>query len=112
MDSLSFSEMDKQKVLVSVSELTRNILEHSNSNGFFSCSVKDGNGILITVRDFGTGIDHVERILTGEKMKTSRGLGMGLAGAKRLMDQFSIQTSKEGTEIVAIKWKNEARNQA
>jgi serine/threonine-protein kinase RsbT len=106
MDNLSFMEMDKQKVLVSVSELTRNILDHSNSVGYFSCGSIEDNGIFIIVEDYGPGISSVKQINTGQEVKNRRGLGLGLAGAKRLMDQFSIKTSKEGTEIVAIKWKN------
>lgn len=105
MDQLSFSEMDKQKVLVSVSELTRNILDHANRNGSFSCEIIDNSGILLIFNDRGNGIEHVNEILKGVKLAKSHGLGLGLAGANRLLDRFSIETSKEGTKIVGIKWR-------
>lgn len=100
---LPFSESDKQKIFVSVSELTRNILDHAYSKGLFYCEIID-QGIRFVVTDEGPGIPNLDEILKGKKSATSRGLGLGLSGVKRLMDEFQIETSTRGTKIVAIKW--------
>ncbi|MBO8165482.1 MAG: ATP-binding protein [Brevibacillus sp.] len=104
MDKLSFSKMDKQKVLVAVSELTRNILDHAGANGSFSCECIENQGIRLIIQDSGKGIDNLHQILSGEGTPNRRGLGLGLSGAKRMMDEFTIKTSKEGTTIVCVKW--------
>lgn len=104
MKQLGFSELNQQKVLVSVSELTRNILDHAGGRGEFTCDII-GNGIQITVTDKGPGISGVAEILNGGKRSSSSGgLGLGLAGVNRLMDEFQIETSGEGTRIIATKW--------
>jgi serine/threonine-protein kinase RsbT len=100
---LPFSESDKQKIFVSVSELTRNILDHAYSKGLFYCEIID-QGIRFVVTDEGPGILNLDEILKGKKSASSRGLGLGLSGVKRLMDEFQIETSTRGTKIVAIKW--------
>jgi len=105
MDQLSFSEMNQQKVIVAVSELTRNILDHTDSGGDFSCEITAEGALRISIEDRGGGIPDVDRILRGEHVAHRRGLGLGLAGAKRMMDEFQITTSKEGTKIVCIQWK-------
>jgi serine/threonine-protein kinase RsbT len=103
MKQLPFSESDQQKVFVSVSELTRNILDHASSKGLFYCELLD-QGIRFTVTDEGPGILHLEDVLNGKKVSSSRGLGLGLSGVKRLMDEFQIETSTRGTKVVATKW--------
>jgi serine/threonine-protein kinase RsbT len=103
MKQLPFSESDQQKIFVSVSELTRNILDHAYSKGFFYCEVID-QGIRFIVTDEGPGIFNLDEILNGKKISSSRGLGLGLSGVKRLMDEFQIETSTRGTKIIAIKW--------
>ncbi|WLD94376.1 ATP-binding protein [Alkalihalobacillus sp. AL-G] len=110
LNFLSFSDMDKQKVIVSVSELTQNILDHANHNGLFICESIDNQAIQITVKDNGQGIDNLEQILDGYEPQKPKGLGLGLAGAKRLMDDFAVESTKGGTTIVAIKRRTEIRN--
>lgn len=104
LKQLSFSDMDKQKVIVSASELIRNVLEHANAEGSISCEIVEGRGLRVIVQDQGQGIDRLDELLKGERRANSRGLGLGLAGAKRMMDEFTISTSKEGTTIVCTKW--------
>jgi serine/threonine-protein kinase RsbT len=103
MKQLPFSESDQQKIFVSVSELTRNILDHACSKGIFYCELID-RGIRFIVTDEGPGILNIDEVLNGKKISSSRGLGLGLSGVKRLMDEFQIETSTRGTKIVAIKW--------
>lgn len=102
-NKLLFSEVDLQKLIVSVSELTQNILDHTTSQGTFSCETIDRNGIRIIVEDNGGGI---KPYLNGGPYSGKRGLGLGLAGSKRLMDEFNIETSERGTKVIAIKWRS------
>jgi serine/threonine-protein kinase RsbT len=103
MKQLPFSESDQQKIFVSVSELTRNVLDHACSKGIFYCELID-EGIRFTVTDDGPGIVNVDEVLKGKKTSSSRGLGLGLSGVMRLMDEFRIETSTRGTKVVATKW--------
>jgi serine/threonine-protein kinase RsbT len=103
MKQLPFSESDQQKIFVSVSELTRNILDHAYSKGFFYCELID-QGLRLIVTDEGPGILNLDEVLNGKKRSSSRGLGLGLSGVKRLMDEVHIETSTRGTKIVATKW--------
>jgi serine/threonine-protein kinase RsbT len=105
MKPLSFSQADEQKVIVTVLELTRNILDHAEGNGSFGCWTTEA-ALCIHVTDNGPGIGNLEEILNGKKDQASRGLGLGLLGAKRLMDEFHLESSKEGTNIIAKKWTN------
>lgn len=98
-----FTPSDKQKVMVCVAELTRNILIHAHSIGMFSCHLTD-HGISFQVMDHGPGILCVTDILSGKRIDSVTGLGLGLAGAKRMMDQLIIRTSAQGTAIHAEKW--------
>jgi serine/threonine-protein kinase RsbT len=108
MNQLSFSAIEQQKVLVSVAELTRNLLDHANGIGTFSCEITD-QGIRFMVIDNGPGIPDLNEVLNGKKTPSSRGLGLGLSGAKRLMDELHIETSREGTKIVGIQRKKKKR---
>lgn len=103
MKELRFSAMDQQKVLVSVSELTRNIIDHAYSKGTFLVELTDV-GVRLTVTDSGPGIHNVDAILEGKETPTTTGLGLGLSGVKRLMDDFVIETSTKGTKVVVTKW--------
>ncbi|WP_236034929.1 ATP-binding protein [Alkalihalobacterium elongatum] len=104
-NSLSFSKVDLQKLIVAVSELTQNILDHTNEPGIFICESTDGKGIRIVVQDQGKGINELDQILEGENDFQKKGLGLGLVGAKRLLDDFQIETSEKGTKVIATKWK-------
>ncbi|WP_081841586.1 ATP-binding protein [Alicyclobacillus macrosporangiidus] len=100
---LPFSESDQQKIFVSVSELTRNVLDHAYGKGNFCCELMD-EGIRFTVTDHGPGIVDLDEVLKGKRKSSSRGLGLGLSGVMRLMDECWIETSTRGTKVVAIKW--------
>ncbi|MCL6446371.1 MAG: hypothetical protein K6T83_23475, partial [Alicyclobacillus sp.] len=62
MRTTSLSEMDQQMVLVSVAELTRNVLDHAGGRGNFSCE-RTADGIRIEVTDRGPGIKNLESLL-------------------------------------------------
>lgn len=105
--SLPFSEIDRQKVFVSISELTRNVIMHAQGIGEFICEVND-KGVTIIVKDRGIGIKSVSDVMSGIKNPNSQGLGLGLLGVKRLMDEFYIKSSEEGgTTVIVTKWINQ-----
>ncbi|MBE4908928.1 ATP-binding protein [Bacillus luteolus] len=107
--SLPFSEIDRQKVFVSISELTRNVIMHAKGTGEFICEVND-KGVTIIVKDRGIGIKSISDVMSGIKNPNSQGLGLGLLGVKRLMDEFYIKSSEEGgTTVIVTKWINQQR---
>jgi len=97
------------EVVTSVSELAGNIFFHSNNGGmiFFKIISKKGNtGLEVIAEDSGPGIPDVELAMQ-DGFSTNRGLGGGLPGIKRLMDEFEISSKTgTGTRIVTRKWKN------
>lgn len=101
LKGLPFSEKDTQCVIVSLLEIAHNVLDHGGGMGTVICKRVDG-GICFIVSDQGPGIPCVDTILKGQYTSHS-GLGLGLNGAKRLMDELKIETSTKGTRIIAIK---------
>ncbi|MCL6452048.1 MAG: ATP-binding protein [Alicyclobacillus sp.] len=109
MRGLPFTDMDAQQVLVSVSELTRNVLAHAvGGAGSFKCGLVP-RGIYIRVTDHGPGILNLDDVLEGRNRLPTSGLGLGLAGVIRLMDDVDIRTSAGGTTIRAVKWTRQGR---
>ncbi|WXG44577.1 MAG: ATP-binding protein [Promethearchaeati archaeon SRVP18_Atabeyarchaeia-1] len=105
---LGFSEADQSKIAISTSELAKNIVAHAHGAGRIAIKpIEEGDrvGIVIIADDSGPGIADVEKALEGG-FSTKRGLGIGLGGAKRLMDEFSIETEVgRGTRVTIKKWK-------
>ncbi|WP_070119648.1 ATP-binding protein [Bacillus marinisedimentorum] len=102
-ENAGFSKFEEQQLLVSVSELTHNIIKHSGSSGRFICYSNE-RGIHLEIEDSGKGITDLPRVLKESHPPSSRGLGLGLRGAKRIMDKFSIMSSPdEGVKIYALK---------
>ncbi|MCY0876788.1 MAG: ATP-binding protein [Firmicutes bacterium] len=98
-----WSPMDEQMVIVSASELCRNIIVHAHGQGDFSCKELP-YGVEIMAKDRGPGIPDVLQALRAAG-KSTHGLGLGLAGVNRLMDEMLVETSCEGTMIIARKSK-------
>jgi serine/threonine-protein kinase RsbT len=105
---LGFSRTGSTLIATAISEIGRNILVHAGVGEVsIAESAQDGLvGIEVVARDRGPGIADVERALS-EGYATGNGLGLGLPGAKRLMDDFSIETSPgRGTTITMRKWRS------
>jgi serine/threonine-protein kinase RsbT len=104
-EALGFGYMDQTRIATAVSELARNAYQYAGEGKItITPANRQGRkGIEIVVDDDGPGIENLELALKGGS-STGGGLGMGLSGSKRLMDEFDIKTSKEGTTIVARKW--------
>jgi len=95
------------RIGTAVSELSRNIIEHAQQgtiNFIIAERYKKSPGIVLVFKDNGTGIEDLEQIKSGS-YKSRRGMGVGLIGSQRLMDDFEIETQKnKGTIITAAKW--------
>ncbi|WP_027414844.1 anti-sigma regulatory factor [Aneurinibacillus terranovensis] len=105
--SLGFGEVDQARITTAISELARNIYLYAKTGKIELRKASEGDkvGIQIISRDNGPGIKDVMKALE-DGYSTSGGLGAGLPGVKRLMDEFTIETSEgKGTMISATKWK-------
>ncbi|MBI1885479.1 MAG: ATP-binding protein [Chloroflexi bacterium] len=103
---LGFSSSDQAGVATAVSEIARNIVEYAQSGEIVIRVALNGGhrGIVVVARDTGPGIDDVE-IAMGDGYTTGRGLGLGLPGARRLMDEFDIVSKVgKGTTVTMKKW--------
>lgn len=109
---IGFNESDQTVISTAISEVCRNVIEHANSGEVTIETGKEEQAcITITVSDNGPGIENVNRALQ-EGYSSGMGLGIGLPGAKRIMDEFEIQTSPdEGTKIKMCKWLNNQNNE-
>ncbi|HVG19715.1 MAG TPA: ATP-binding protein [Blastocatellia bacterium] len=103
---LGFDNVTQIKLTTAASELTRNIYEYART-GSITVSVieKDGRGGMeIVYEDNGPGIPELERILAGD-FHSRTGLGKGIAGSRRLMDVFGVESLPgKGTRIETVKW--------
>ena len=104
---LGFSLVDQTKVVTAASELARNVLVHGGGGSVRLESLLEGarRGLRLTFEDHGPGIPDVELALR-DGYTTGGGLGLGLGGSKRLVNEFEI-TSRvgEGTRVIVTKWK-------
>jgi serine/threonine-protein kinase RsbT len=104
---LGFSLVDQTKVVTAASELARNTLLHGRGGTMHMEVVNEGvrRGLRLRFEDQGPGIPDIELALK-EGYTTGSGLGLGLPGSKRLVNEFDI-TSRvgEGTCVTVTKWK-------
>ena len=110
---MGFDSTTQIKITTAVSEVTRNIYEYAKQGAITLALAERGPdlGLQVTARDDGPGIDDatLKAILRGSYQSAS-GLGVGLAGTRKLMDEFDLQTGKgEGTRVTVIKWLPRAR---
>lgn len=98
--------VDQTKVITAASELARNTLIYGGGGSAALFAAKNGRrlGVRVIFTDQGPGIADVELALT-DGYTTGTGMGLGLSGARRLVDEFDIRTARgEGTRIVITKW--------
>lgn len=104
---LGFSVGDQTVIAAAISEIARNILMYAKRGEVRFTKVVDGTrqGLIVVAEDDGPGIRDVSRAMQ-DGYSTSGGLGLGLPGAKRLMDEFEVVTAPgQGTRITMRKWK-------
>lgn len=101
-----FGTVDQARIATAISELARNIYLYTG-NGKICFEVIDNinhKGMSIISIDSGPGIKDISQVME-DGYSTSGGLGAGLPGVKRLVDEFDIRSEDgKGTEIRAIKW--------
>ena len=103
---VGFSGSDLIVVATAISELARNIVLYARHGEIHLGAIEKGglNGIEVIARDRGPGIADVEQAMQ-DGFTTSHGLGLGLPGTRRLMDEFDLQTTKgQGTTVTCRKW--------
>jgi len=102
-----FSEGDQTVIAAAISEIARNILMYAKK-GEVSVSLANHDeriGVIVIARDQGPGISDIQRALQ-DGYSTSGGLGLGLPGARRLMDEFDVQSHPgKGTTVTMKKWR-------
>jgi serine/threonine-protein kinase RsbT len=104
---LRFTMVDQTKMVTAASELARNTLDYGRGGWMRVELIRDGGkaGLRLHFEDEGPGIPDVERALQ-DGYTSGGGLGMGLPGSRRLVNEFEIQTRVgEGTRVTITRWK-------
>jgi len=104
---LELSSTDQTLLATAISEVARNITAYATRGEVTLKIVRDGNGragIEVLAIDQGPGIENIERALQ-DGFTTGGGLGLGLPGARRLVDEFEIESApQQGTTVRLVKW--------
>jgi serine/threonine-protein kinase RsbT len=104
---LGFSLVDQTKMITAASELARNALDYGGGGTVRLEALENGHrrGLRLTFEDQGPGIPDIDKALT-DGYTTGKGLGMGLSGSKRLVNEFEIASRVgEGTRVTITRWK-------
>ena len=105
---LNFSLINQTKIITAASELARNTFEHGGGGSVLIQILDEADkvGIRLNFEDQGAGIPDIARALE-DGYTSGNGMGLGLGGAKRLMDNFTISSSAgEGTKVSITKWQD------
>ena len=103
---LGFGIIDQARIATAISELARNVVLYAHSGQVIlkTINASDRIGIEIICEDQGPGIENLDLVMR-DGYSTTRGLGMGLPGTKRLMDEFEIESQMGiGTTVTVRKW--------
>lgn len=106
--SIGFAGVDLTVIVTAISELARNIVVYAGSGEVVVATVRSGGrrGIEVVARDEGPGIQDVALAMQ-DGYSTGKGLGLGLPGTRRLMDEFAIDSAPgRGTRVTVRKWLN------
>jgi serine/threonine-protein kinase RsbT len=107
-ERLGFPRPDPTLIATAISEVARNIVVHAGRGEIVLEPFEDGDryGLVVTAIDEGPGIRDVDAALRDDH-SGRRGLGLGLPGARRLMDDFEIASDAEtGTTVTMRKWRH------
>jgi len=105
--AIALSLVDQTKLVTAASELGRNTIKYGGGGEVYLDALDDGmrRGIGLLFVDAGQGIPDIDNALR-DGFTTGGGLGLGLGGSKRLVDEFDIDSRpKEGTAVLIVKWK-------
>lgn len=104
---MKFTLVDQTKLVTAASELARNALEHGRGGQMVIEQVENSikSGLKLVFEDRGPGISDVEAALR-DGYTTGGGMGLGLGGSKRLVNDFHIESEPgKGTRITVVRWK-------
>ena len=104
---LGFSLVDQTKLVTATSELARNTVKYGGGGEMRAERIVRPSevGLIITLVDQGPGIPDIEQAMV-DGWTTGAGLGMGLSGAKRLVNEFEIESRPgEGTRVTITRWR-------
>jgi serine/threonine-protein kinase RsbT len=107
-DRLGFSRTDATLIATAISEIARNILVHAGSGEIILTPVHedDRSGVIVVAHDRGPGIRDVNAAIERGYSGVNGSSGLGLPGARRLMDEFEIVSRLgEGTTVTMRKWR-------
>lgn len=108
--SAGFSLVKQTKLVTAVSELARNAVVHGGGGEVQIETIARGSlaGVRLVISDTGPGIPDIDQALT-DGHTTGHGLGLGLGGARRLVDEFTINSVPgEGTMVTITMWAHRA----
>ncbi len=103
---MGFTHTDQVRIVTATSELARNIMRYAGRGFVEIARVRDrgDRGLRIRFEDSGPGIEDLSLAMT-DGYTTSRGMGKGLPGARRLVDEFEIESEVgKGTIVIITKW--------
>jgi serine/threonine-protein kinase RsbT len=104
---MKFTLVDQTKLVTAASELARNALEHGKGGQMVIEQVENSvkNGLKLVFEDRGPGIPDIDTALR-DGYTTGGGMGLGLGGSKRLVNDFHIESEPgKGTRITVVRWK-------
>jgi serine/threonine-protein kinase RsbT len=104
---INLSLVDQTKIVTAASELARNMLIYGGGGEVTLELLQDGlrHGLRVHFVDTGPGIPNIELALR-DGFTTGIGMGLGLGGAKRLVNQFNIESAPgKGTRVTIIRWR-------
>ena len=104
---MKFTLVDQTKLVTAASELARNTLDHGKGGQMVIEQVENSikNGLKLVFEDRGPGISDVNAALR-DGFTTGGGMGLGLGGSKRLVNDFQIESEPgKGTRVTVVRWK-------
>jgi len=104
---IGFNLVEQTKIVTAASELARNTIDHGGGGTARLQALRDGGraGLRLTFEDKGPGIADLELALK-DGYTTGGGLGLGLSGARRLCNEFELDSRPgEGTRVTITRWK-------
>ena len=106
--SLGFRSIDQTRLATVASELARNVIKYGRGGRLIAQPTEDLNGrqaLRLIFEDKGPGIPNIAAAMQ-DGFSTGRGLGKGLPGSKRLVDEFKIESEPgQGTRVTVLRWR-------
>ena len=105
--ALKFSLVDQTKIVTAASEIGRNTIIYGGGGEVEIAEVQDGGrmGLRLVFSDDGPGIENIDQALQ-DGFTSGNGLGLGLGGARRLSNEFAVESEQgKGTRVTLVRWR-------